>query len=262
MEEGSASPGCEISIVIPCLNEVGTLAGCLERASRALSNHGLSGEIIVADNNSTDGSRDVALRWGARVVDVAKRGYGSAVAGGIRAAIGTYILLGDADGSYDFLEVPRFIDKLREGYDLVQGCRLPAGGGRLMPGAMPFLHRRWGNPMFSWLAQGLFGTSVHDVHCGLKAFTRSLFADIDLRCTGFEFNCELLLQATQRGARVTELPITLYRDSRRSHLPHLRTFRDGWRHLWFFLVYRLRWGRSRLSANASGTSFRRSSSYK
>jgi glycosyltransferase involved in cell wall biosynthesis len=262
MEEKRPSPVCEISVVIPCLNEAGTLPVCLERAIRALSDGQLVGEIIVADNNSTDGSRNVALRWGAKVVDVAKRGYGSAVAGGIKAARGTYILLGDADGSYDFLEIPRFVAKLREGYDLVQGCRLPGGGGRLMPGAMPFLHRRWGNPMFSWLAQRLFGASVHDVHCGLKAFKRGLFADLDLRCTGFEFNCELLLQATQRGARVTELPITLYRDRHRAHLPHLRTFRDGWRHLWFFLVYRLRWGRGRLSADASGASFRRSSSYK
>jgi glycosyltransferase involved in cell wall biosynthesis len=233
-------PACEVSVVIPCLNEVETLVGCLERAERAFNDSGLSGELVVADNNSTDGSREVALGWGATVVDVPSRGYGNAVAAGVAAARGIYVVVGDADGSYDFLEIARLIEKLRDGYDLVQGCRLPAGGGAIMPGAMPLLHRHWGNPMFSWLARRLFGTTVNDIHCGLKAFRRALFSDLDLQCTGFEFNCELLLEATKRSARVAEIPITLSRDSRRSHFPHLRTFRDGWRHLWFFLLYRLR----------------------
>jgi len=240
MDTKRPMPPCEVSVVIPCLNEVETLAGCLERAGRALSEGMLSGELIVADNNSTDGSRTIALGWGAKVVDVPYQGYGNAVAGGIAAARGIYVVVGDADGSYDFLEIPGFVKKLREGYDLVQGCRLPAGGGTLRPGAMPFLHRRWGNPMFSWLARRLFGTQVNDIHCGLKGFTRSLYRSLDLHCTGFEFNCEVLIAATKCHARITEIPITLYRDSRRSHLPHLRTFRDGWRHLWFFLLYRLR----------------------
>jgi hypothetical protein len=148
--------------------------------------------------------------------------------------------VGDADGSYDFLEIPRIVAKLREGYDLVQGSRLPQGGGRVSPGAMPFLHRRLGNPMFSWLAQRLFGSTVSDVHCGLKGFRRAMYQNLDLRCSGFEFNCEVLLEATRRGARIAELPITLHRDRRRAHPPHLRTFRDGVRHLWFFLLYRLR----------------------
>jgi hypothetical protein len=149
-------------------------------------------------------------------------------------------VVGDADGSYDFLEIPRFIAKLREGFDLVQGCRLPAGGGAISPGAMPFLHRRVGNPMFSWLARRLFGTTVSDIHCGLKGFSRALYQNLDLRSPGFEFNCEVLLEATRHGAKIAELPITLHRDRRRAHPPHLRTFRDGVRHLGFFLLYRLR----------------------
>jgi glycosyltransferase involved in cell wall biosynthesis len=230
----------ELSVVVPCLNEVNTLPGCLERARRALVTHKLTGEIIVVDNGSTDGSRQVAERLGAKVLHVSSQGYGNAVGAGVAAARGQYIVVGDADGSYDFLEIPRFIDKLREGYDLVQGCRLPAGGGTVTPGAMPFLHLRWGNPMFSWLARHLFGSTVSDIHCGLKAFTRALYQDLDLRSPGFEFNCELLLEATRRGAGITEIPITLHRDTRRAHSPHLRTVRDGLRHLWFFLSYRLR----------------------
>lgn len=240
MDSQSPSPALELSVVIPCLNEAETLADCVERARDALITHGLRGEIFVVDNGSTDGSGQVAEGLGAKVLRVPLQGYGNAVAAGVAAARGRYVVVGDADGSYDFLEIPRFIDKLREGYDLVQGCRLPAGGGTIRPGAMPFLHQRWGNPMFSWLARRLFGTTVHDIHCGLKGFRRALFADLDLRCTGFEFNCEVLIEATKGRARMAEIPITLYRDSRRAHPPHLRTFRDGWRHLWFFLSYRLR----------------------
>lgn len=230
----------ELSVVIPCLNEVETLPGCVERARRALRTSGLTGEIIVVDNGSTDGSAAVAAGMGAKVLHVGSRGYGNAVGAGVAAARGQYIVVGDADGSYDFLEIPRFIDKLRAGYDLVQGCRLPAGGGTVTPGAMPFLHLRWGNPMFSWLARRLLGTTVNDIHCGLKGFRRALLSDLHLRCTGFEFNCEVLLEATRCGARIAELPITLYRDARRAHPPHLRTFRDGVRHLGFFLGYKFR----------------------
>jgi glycosyltransferase involved in cell wall biosynthesis len=240
MESQSPSAAPEISVVIPCLNEAQTLPDCLDRAQRALKAGGLSGEIIVVDNGSTDGSSDVAARFGAKVLQVGSRGYGNAVSAGVRAARGEYIVVGDADGSYDFLEIPRFVSKLREGFDLVQGCRLPAGGGTVAPGAMPFLHLRLGNPVFSWLARGLFGTAVSDIHCGLKGFTRALYQTLDLRSPGFEFNCELLLEATRRRAKIAELPITLQRDSRRAHPPHLRTFRDGVRHLGFFLLYRLR----------------------
>ena len=234
------SPTCEISVVIPCLNEVETLPDCLDRVRCALTSSGLTGETIVADNGSTDGSPETAARLGAKVLHVTSRGYGNAVAAGVAAAQGRYVVVGDADGSYDFLEIPRFVAKLREGFDLVQGCRLPAGGGTVAPGAMPLLHRRLGNPMFSWLGRWLFGTAVHDIHCGLKGFKRRLFLDLDVRSPGFEFNCEMLLEATRCGAKITELPITLYRDRRRAHPPHLHTFRDGLRHLGFFLLYRLR----------------------
>jgi glycosyltransferase involved in cell wall biosynthesis len=240
MEGQGRSPACEISIVIPCLNEAETLPDCLDRARRVLKTSGLSGEVIVVDNGSTDGSSDVATRFGAKVLHVGSRGYGNAVSAGVAAARGYYVVVGDADGSYDFLEIPRFIAKLREGFDLVQGCRLPAGGGTITPGAMPFLHRQWGNPMFSWLARRLFGTTVSDIHCGLKGFTRALYQKLDLRSPGFEFNCEVLLEATRGGASIAEIPITLHRDTRRAHPPHLHTFRDGLRHLGFFLLYRLR----------------------
>jgi glycosyltransferase involved in cell wall biosynthesis len=240
MEGLSPSAAPEISVVIPCLNEVETLPDCLDRAQRVLKTSALSGEIIVVDNGSTDGSSDVAARFGAKVLQVDSRGYGNAVSAGVRAARGEYIVVGDADGSYDFLEIPRFIARLREGFDLVQGCRLPAGGGTITSGAMPYLHRRWGNPLFSWLGRRLLGTTVSDIHCGLKGFTRTLYQNLDLRSPGFEFNCELLLEATRHRARIAELPITLHRDRRRAHPPHLRTFRDGFRHLGFFLLYRLR----------------------
>jgi hypothetical protein len=150
------------------------------------------------------------------------------------------VVVGDADGSYDFLEIPRLVDKLREGYDFVQGCRLPTGGGTISRGAMPFLHRHIGNPMFSWLARLLFHTSVSDIHCGLKGFRRALVIDLDLRCTGFEYNCEMLLEAVRCRARIVEVPIRLHRDPDRAHPPHLHTMRDGLHHLWFFLRYRLR----------------------
>ena len=161
----------EISIVMPCLNEADTLAVCIKKALAAIDEHGISAEIIVADNGSTDGSQQIAASLGARVVPVTMRGYGSALMGGIEAARGRYILMGDADDSYDFGEVPTFLEKLREGYDMVQGCRLPAGGGTVMPGAMPGLHRWWGNPMFSALARNWFNVQVNDVYCGLRGFT-------------------------------------------------------------------------------------------
>jgi glycosyltransferase involved in cell wall biosynthesis len=161
--------------------------------------------------------------------------------GGIAAAQGQYIIMGDADDSYDFREIPGFLAKLRQGFDLVQGCRLPAGGGRIMPGAMPALHRWLGNPLFSALARGMFGTTVHDVYCGLRGFTRQLFYRLDQRCTGMEFATEMIIKASLRRAKIAEVPITLHPDGRVTHAPHLRTFRDGWRTLRFFLLYCPRW---------------------
>ena len=226
---------------MPCLNEAETIESCIRKARRALDEHRIAGEIIVADNGSTDGSVEIAERAGARVVRVAEKGYGSALMGGIAAARGRYVLMGDADDSYDFGALPDFVAKLRAGFELVQGCRRPTGGGRILPGAMPFLHRWWGNPMFSMLARWWFRAPINDVHCGLRAFTRDLYTRLELCCTGMEFASEMVVKATLMRSHVTEVPITLHPDGRQSHAPHLRTFRDGWRHLRFYLLYSPRW---------------------
>lgn len=231
----------ELSVVMPCLNEADTLAACIRAAQRALEASGIAGEIVIADNGSTDGSREIAARLGARVVEIGEKGYGSALMGGIAASRGRYVVMGDADLSYDFGEIPRFLERLRGGAELVQGCRLPSGGGTILPGAMPALHRWWGNPMFSWLARLWFRVPIHDIHCGLRGFTRELFDALGQRCTGMEFASEMIIKSTLRGARIEEVPITLRPDGRRSHAPHLRTFRDGWRHLRFFLLFSPRW---------------------
>jgi glycosyltransferase involved in cell wall biosynthesis len=227
----------EVSVIMPCLNEADTLATCIEKAQRALGEHGIAGEVIVADNGSTDGSLEIAERLGARVVHVRERGYGSALMGGIQHARGRFVIMGDADDSYDFLEIPRFVEKLREGHDLVQGCRLPSGGGRIMPGAMPGLHRYWGNPMFSSMAKRWFRAPIHDVYCGLRGFRREFYNELDQRCTGMEFATEMIVKSSLRSARIAEVPITLHPDGRKTRAPHLRTFRDGWRTLRFFLLY-------------------------
>jgi glycosyltransferase involved in cell wall biosynthesis len=231
----------EVSVVLPCLNEVETLGVCIDKAQRALTVHGIAGEIIVADNGSTDGSQQLAEARGARVVPVAQRGYGNALMGGIAAARGKYIIMGDADDSYDFSEIPAFVARLREGYDLVQGCRLPAGGGTVLPGAMPWLHRWWGNPMFSFMVRRMFQAPVHDVYCGLRGFSKALYERLDLRCTGMEFATEMVIKSSLCHEKIAEVPITLHPDGRTSHAPHLRTFRDGWRTLRFFLMYSPRW---------------------
>lgn len=226
---------------MPCLNEAETLAVCVEKAFRALRENGISGEVIVADNGSTDGSREIAESLGARVVPVAERGYGSTLMGGIVAAHGKYILMGDADDSYDFLEAPNFLKKLREGYELVQGCRLSSGGGVVAPDAMPFSHRWLGNPAFSLMTRVMFAAPIHDVYCGLRGFTKDLYSRLDQRCTGMEFATEMIIKASLRRARIAEVPITLHKDGRITRAPHLRTVRDGWRTLRFFLLLSPRW---------------------
>jgi glycosyltransferase involved in cell wall biosynthesis len=235
-------PAPEVSIVMPCLNEADTLEACIKKAQRAIGEMNIDGEIIVADNGSTDGSQAIAARAGARVVNVEAKGYGNALMGGVAAARGEFIIMGDADDSYDFLEIPRFIEKLRAGYGLVQGCRLSRGGGQIMPGAMPFLHRWWGNPMFSAMARRWFrATAIHDVYCGLRGFTRDFYERLNQRCTGMEFATEMIIKASLFQEKICEVPITLHRDGRKSHAPHLKTFRDGWRTLRFFLMYSPRW---------------------
>lgn len=237
----TSNSSVELSVVMPCLNEADTIASCVSAAMQALRQNRIAGEVIVADNGSTDGSQQIAANLGARVVPVSEKGYGSALMGGIAAARGKYILMGDADESYDFREIPSFLSKLRAGYELVQGCRLPAGGGTVMPGAMPFLHRWWGNPMFSWLARGWFRAPVQDVYCGMRAFTRVHYDRLAQRCTGMEFATEMIIKTSLIGAKVAEVPITLHVDGRKAHAPHLRTFRDGWRTLRFFMLYSPRW---------------------
>jgi glycosyltransferase involved in cell wall biosynthesis len=232
-----ADGAIEVTAVMPCLNEADTLATCVKKAQRALREHGIAGEVVVADNGSTDGSQAIARELGARVIDVPERGYGNALRGGIAAARGRFVLMGDADDSYDWLEIPRFVAKWREGYELVQGCRLPSGGGRILPGAMPFLHRWVGNPMFSWMVRTWFGARIHDVYCGLRGFSREFYQGLDQRTGGMEFATEMIIRASLRGARVAEVPITLHPDGRKAHAPHLKTFRDGWRTLRFFLMY-------------------------
>jgi glycosyltransferase involved in cell wall biosynthesis len=231
----------EVSIVMPCLNEADTVATCVRKARQALDTHAICGEVIVADNGSTDASRTLAENEGARVVPVAERGYGSALMGGIAAARGRYVIMGDADDSYDFGEIPRFVDKLRQGQDLVQGCRLPRGGGRVLPGAMPWSHRWIGNPLFSLLVRVFFRSRINDAYCGLRGFSKSLYERLNLRCTGMEFAIEMLVKASLACAKMSEVPITLHPDGRVSHPPHLRTIRDGWRTLRFLLMYCPRW---------------------
>lgn len=226
---------------MPCLNEADTLEVCIKKALKGLQDANSVGEVLVADNGSTDGSQDIAERCGARVVRVESKGYGNALMGGIEAAKGSFVIMGDADDSYDFLEIPKFVDKLRAGADLVQGCRLPAGGGTVKPGAMPFLHRWWGNPMFSFLVRLWFGAPIHDVYCGLRGFRRDFQQSLDQRCTGMEFATEMIIKASLRKASIAEVPITLHPDGRKAHAPHLKTFRDGWRTLRFFLMCSPKW---------------------
>jgi glycosyltransferase involved in cell wall biosynthesis len=231
----------EVSVVIPCLNEADTIATCIGKAKRVFHSHDIRGEIIVADNGSTDGSQEIALQMGARIVHVQPRGYGKALMDGISQAKGNFIIMGDGDDSYDFEQIPLFVEQLSKGYDLVQGCRLPSGGGKILPGAMPFLHRWLGNPLFSWLAKIWFHAPIHDIYCGMRAFTKAFYDRLDLRCTGMEFATEMIIKAALYRYRIAEVPITLHPDGRKSHPPHLKTFRDGWRTLRLFLICSPRW---------------------
>ena len=226
---------------MPCLNEAETLAGCIEKARIGIERSGVRGEILVADNGSKDDSVRIAQKLGARVVHVEEKGYGNALRGGIQAASGKWIVMGDADESYDFSEADRFVKKFQEGFELIAGCRLPNGGGKVMPGAMPFSHRWLGNPLFSRMAQNMFAAPIHDVYCGLRGFTRELYNRLNLQCEGMEFATEMIIKASLHRARIAEIPITLYPDGRKTNAPHLRTIRDGWRTLRFFLIFSPRW---------------------
>lgn len=230
----------EVSIVMPCLNEAETIGICIMKGKKALEAWGLDVEILVADNGSTDGSIEIAQKLGARVVKVAEKGYGNALRGGIEAAAGKWIIMADADDSYDFGNIAPFIEKLKEGYDLVMGCRLPGGGGKISQGAMPWKHRWIGNPVLSGIGQLFFESPTTDFHCGMRAFTREAYRRMELRTTGMEFASEMVIKATLKKMRIAEVPITLYKDGR-SRPPHLRSWRDGWRHLRFMLLYSPTW---------------------
>ena len=227
----------EVSVVMPCLNEAQTLRSCIEKAQAALRENGIAGEIIVADNGSTDGSQRIAEEAGARVIHVIEKGYGAALRGGIEAARGEYVIMGDADDSYDFAHAPRFVEKLREGYDLVMGNRFQGG---IQPKAMPALHRYLGNPVLSRLGKIFFKAPCGDFHCGLRAFSMDAYERMDLHTTGMEFASEMIVKSSVLGLRITEVPTTLVPDGR-NRRPHLRTWRDGWRHLRFLLLYSPRW---------------------
>jgi glycosyltransferase involved in cell wall biosynthesis len=231
----------ELSVVMPCLNEADTVGICVEKAVRAMRQAGIRGEVVLADNGSSDDSKRIAIANGARTIDVAQRGYGAALMQGIEASHGKFVLMGDADDSYDFLELPKFVERLREGFDLVQGCRLPRGGGRVLPGAMPFLHRWFGNPALSWLVRQMFRIPINDVYCGMRGFTRDLYNRLDLRSPGMEFATEMIIKSGLHGASMSQVPITLHPDGRQEHGPHLRTFRDGWRTLRLFLIFSPKW---------------------
>lgn len=227
----------ELSVVMPCLNEAETVETCIAKALKSFADLALSGEVIIADNGSTDGSQEIATRAGARVVSVTDKGYGNALMGGIAAARGKYIIMGDADDSYDFSNLGPFVEKLRHGYDLVMGNRFSGGIGE---GAMPPLHRYLGNPVLTGLGRMFFSSPCGDFHCGLRGFSRAAMSRMDLRTTGMEFASEMVVKATLHNMRITEVPTRLSRDGR-SRPPHLRSWRDGWRHLRFLLLYSPRW---------------------
>lgn len=235
--EAPAASAAQLSIVIPCLNEAETVGVCVRKALQFLVGSAIAGEVIVADNGSTDGSQAIAAASGARVVAVSRPGYGAALMGGIQAAAGRFVIMGDADDSYDLSDLGAFTGALDGGADLVVGNRFRGG---IAEGAMPWLHRYVGNPILSWLGRLLFPCPVDDFHCGLRGFRRQSILALNLRCEGMEYASEMIVRASLAGLRIVEVPTTLAKDGR-SRQPHLRTWRDGWRHLRFLLLHSPRW---------------------
>lgn len=227
----------ELSIVMPCLNEAETLAICITKANNWLIQNNVIGEVVIGDNGSTDGSQKIATDLGARVINVPSKGYGSALMGAIEASYGKYVIMGDSDDSYDFGNLTLFVQELRNGYDLVMGNRFKGGVAK---GAMPFLHRYLGNPVLSFIGRLFFGSKARDFHCGLRGFRQDIVSVLNLRTTGMEFASEMVVKATIFNLKITEVATTLSPDGR-SRPPHLRTWRDGWRHLRFLLIYSPRW---------------------
>jgi len=232
-----ATTATELTILMPCLNEAETLEVCIAKARGYIKRAKIKGEVLIADNGSTDGSQDIATKAGARVVDVDEKGYGAALAGGIAAAKGRFVIMADADDSYDFSRLDAFVEALRDGADLVMGNRFKGG---VEPGAMPPLHKYIGNPVLSFVGRLFFSSKIGDFHCGLRGFKRDAITRLNLRTTGMEFASEMVVKATLAGLRIEEVPTTLSPDGR-SRAPHLRSFRDGWRHLRFLLLFSPRW---------------------
>lgn len=227
----------ELTIVMPCLNEAETLKTCIDKAMKYLNDNNISGEVVIGDNGSTDGSQDIARSCGARVVDIPRKGYGSALMGAIQAAKGKYVIMGDSDDSYDFSNLNAYVEKLRGGYDLVMGNRFKGG---IAKGAMPFLHYYLGNPVLSFIGKLFFGGGINDFHCGLRGFRQDIVTLLNLQTTGMEFASEMVVKAQINKLKIIEVPTTLSPDGR-SRPPHLRTWRDGWRHLRFLLLYSPKW---------------------
>lgn len=235
----SSIGSCVLSVVLPCLNEADTVGFCIDDVSDFLTREGITGEVIVADNGSTDASVAIAMERGVRVVSAEERGYGHALRAGLAAARGSFIVMMDSDCSYHAADIARFMTAFREGADCVQGCRFASGGGTILPGAMPPLHKI-GNPLFTFLLRAKFHLPLHDVHCGMRGITHALLRQLSLQSGGMECAFELLLQAKDQGAHFAEVPITLYPDRRKTHGPHLHTFRDGWRMLRYVQHYKTR----------------------
>lgn len=235
--ESAAGAELELTVLMPCLNEAETVGICVRKAVAWLDANHVTGEVVIADNGSTDGSQRLATEAGARVVPVAAKGYGSALTGGIQAARGRYVIMADSDDSYDFSKLGPFVEKLREGFQLVMGNRFKGG---IAPGAMPALHFYLGNPVLTAIGRVLFRSPCGDFHCGLRGFDRATILGLDLQTTGMEFASEMVVRATLAKLRIAEVPTTLSPDGR-SRPPHLRSWRDGWRHLRFLLMYSPRW---------------------
>lgn len=227
----------ELTILMPCLNEAETLAICIRKAKKFLSENNIDGEVLISDNGSTDGSQDIAKAEGARVVSTDIKGYGSALINGTKNAYGKYVIMGDADDSYDFLHLMPFVEKLREGYDLVMGDRF-AGG--IEEGAMPWSHKYIGNPVLSFIGRLFYNSKIRDFHCGLRGYNRESMLNLHLQTTGMEYASEMVVKSELNGLKIAEVPTTLSKDGR-SRPPHLRSFRDGWRHLKFLLMYAPNW---------------------